>query len=77
MSGSFYSKFVFPYLCEFFMSGLSLNGFRQDALLRTGDKLLDIGFGTGPNLPHYPDSAQKIDAVDVNPAMSSLARKRI
>ena len=38
---------------------------------------MEIGFETGLNLPHYPDSVQKIDAVDVNPAMSSLARKRI
>ena len=77
MSGSFYSKFVFPYLCEFFMSGASLNSFRQDALLKTGGEILEIGFGTGLNLPHYPDSVQKIDAVDVNPAMYPLARKRI
>ena len=32
MSESFYSKFVFPYLCEFTMSGKSLSGFRQDGL---------------------------------------------
>ena len=77
MSGSYYSKFVFPYLCEFFMSGVSLKGFRQDALVNTGGEVLEIGFGTGLNLPHYPDSLQKIDAVDVNPAMYPLARKRI
>ena len=77
MSGSIYSRFVFPYLCEFFMSGDSLNGFRQDALLKTGGEVLEIGFGTGLNLPHYPDSVQQIDAVDVNPGMYHLARKRI
>jgi len=77
MSGSIYSRFVFPYLCEFFMSGDSLNGFRQDALLKTGGAVLEIGFGTGLNLPHYPDKVQQIDAVDVNPGMSHLARKRI
>ncbi|HIA56179.1 MAG TPA: SAM-dependent methyltransferase, partial [Candidatus Lambdaproteobacteria bacterium] len=32
MNLSFYSKFVFPYLCELTMSGKSLSGFRQDAL---------------------------------------------
>ena len=77
MSGSIYSRFVFPYLCEFFMSGGSLNGFRQDALLKTGGEVLEIGFGTGLNLPHYPDSVKHVDAVDVNPGMSHLARKRI
>ena len=38
---------------------------------------MEIGFGTGLNLPHYLDSVQKIDAVDVNPDMHPLARKRI
>jgi hypothetical protein len=59
------------------MSGASLNGFRQDALVNTGGEVLEIGFRTGLNLPHYPDSVQKIDAVDVNPAMYPLARERI
>ena len=59
------------------MSGASLNSFRQDALLKTGGEILEIGFGTGLNLPHYPDSVKKIDTVDVNPAMYPLARKRI
>ena len=77
MSGSFYSKFVFPYLCEFFISGASLNSFRQDALAKSEGEVLEIGFGTGHNLPHYPDSVQKIDTVDVNPSMYPLALKSI
>ena len=77
MNGSFYSKFIFPYLCEFVMSGNSLNDFRQEALLETGGEVLEIGFGTGLNLPHYPESVHQIDAVDVNPRMFNLAQKRI
>jgi hypothetical protein len=65
MSGSFYSKFVFPYLCELTMSGKSLSGFRQDALQEINGEVLEIGFGTGLNLPHFPETVQKIDAVDV------------
>ena len=59
------------------MSRTSLNGFRPDVLLKTGGELLEIGFLIGINWPHYPDSIQKIDAVDVNPAMYPLAPKRI
>ena len=77
MSGSFYSKFVFPYLCEITMSGKSLSGFRQDALQEINGEVLEIGFGTGLNMPHFPETVQKIDAVDVNPRMHRLARKRI
>ena len=77
MRGSLYSKFFSPTLVNFCMSGASLNGFRKEALLKIGGELLEISFGSGLNLPHYPDSAHKIDAVDVNPAMHSQARKRI
>ena len=55
MSGSFYSKFVFPYLCELTMSVKSLRGFRQDALQEINGEVLEIGFGTGLNLPHFPE----------------------
>ena len=37
-------------------------------------RVLEIGFGTGLNMPHYPDSVQKVDAVDFNPGMYHLAR---
>ncbi|MBC8258821.1 MAG: class I SAM-dependent methyltransferase [SAR324 cluster bacterium] len=77
MSGSFYSKFIFPYLCELTMSGKSLSTFRLDTLQETSGQVLEIGFGTGLNLPHYPDSVYEIDAVDVNPQMHHLAQKRI
>ena len=53
MSGSFYSKFVFPYLCELTMSGKSLSGFRQDVLQEINGEVLEIGFGTGLNLPQF------------------------
>ena len=59
------------------MSGKSLSGFRQDALQEINGEVLEIGFGTGLNLPHFPETVQKIDAVDVNPRMHRLSRKRI
>lgn len=42
MFGSFYSKFVFPYRCEFAMSGDLLNGFRKDELKKTNREVLEI-----------------------------------
>ncbi|RTZ83077.1 MAG: SAM-dependent methyltransferase, partial [SAR324 cluster bacterium] len=40
MNLSFYSKFIFPYLCELTMSGNSLSRFRQDALQQTNGEVL-------------------------------------
>jgi len=39
--------------------------------------VLEIGFGTGLNLPFYPERVQRLVALDVNPAMPALAKKRI
>jgi hypothetical protein len=44
------------------MSGKSLSGFRQDALQEINGEVLEIGFGSGLNLPHFPETVQKIDA---------------
>jgi ubiquinone/menaquinone biosynthesis C-methylase UbiE len=59
------------------VSGKSLSGFQQNALQEKNGEVLEIGFGTGLNLPHFPETVQKIDAVDVNPQIRRLARKRI
>ena len=40
-------------------------------------EVLEIGFGTGLNLPFYPEDVRKITTVDPNVGMHSLARKRI
>ena len=47
MIGSFYSKKLFPHLCEFALSGNFLNRFRQETLQETRGKVLEIGFGGG------------------------------
>ena len=42
-----------------------------------GGEVLEIGFGTGLNLPHYPEHVRRITTVDPNPGMNRLARRRI
>jgi ubiquinone/menaquinone biosynthesis C-methylase UbiE len=38
---------------------------------------VEIGFGTGLNLPYYPQRVGKLTTVDPNPGMHRLAQKRI
>src|SRR5262249_29531256 len=42
-----------------------------------GGGVLEIGFGTGLNLAHYPDHVRRITTVDPNPGMNRLALRRI
>ena len=39
--------------------------------------MLEIGFGTGPNLLHYPEQVRNITTVDPNPGMHRKAQRRI
>lgn len=40
-------------------------------------KVLEIGFGSGRNVPHYPDTVQQVWAVDPASATQDIAAKRI
>jgi ubiquinone/menaquinone biosynthesis C-methylase UbiE len=51
---------------------------RRSQLLASADgEILEIGVGTGLNLPHYPAHVRKIAAVDPNPGMGKLLRRRV
>ncbi|MBE9031541.1 class I SAM-dependent methyltransferase [filamentous cyanobacterium LEGE 11480] len=71
-----YSKLIFPRLMDITMSGESMSAHRRSLLADVSGDILEIGFGTGLNLPHYPDSVKHLTTVDINPGMSQIAAKR-
>lgn len=73
----FYSNFILPYCIDFAMSGSNLREYRQELLADVSGEILEIGFGTGLNLPYYPEEVTKITTIDPNPGMQKLARSRI
>jgi ubiquinone/menaquinone biosynthesis C-methylase UbiE len=72
-----YSQVIFPRLLDWSLSVPNLAKYRQELLAYVTGEVLEIGFGTGLNLPYYPCSIHKITTVDVNPGMNALANKRI
>lgn len=74
---SFYSNVIFPRLIEVIMSNPMMAKCRQELLKEVTGDVLEIGFGTGINLEYYPHHLEKITTLDVNPGMSSIAKKRI
>ena len=72
-----YSEVVFPFGCNFLMSRGPLSEARRDLLSEVDGEVLEIGFGTGLNLPHYPSGVRRVTAVDINPGMVRVARRRI
>lgn len=73
----FYSRVIFPRLCDFLLNTRLVAKHRRELLVHAYGNVLEIGFGTGLNLPHYPSSVRKITVVDPNLGMHRLAEKRI
>ena len=66
----FYSRFVFPRLCDCLMGLPRLAKLRREVLASAGGDILEVGFGTGMNLAYYPEHIHKITTVDPNPGMN-------
>src|SRR5215831_18545384 len=74
---SFFSQVIVPRLCDFLLNKSPLARHRRQLLAAAQGDVLEIGFGTGLNLPYYPPHVHKLTAVDPNPGMHRLAQKRI
>ena len=73
----FYSERIFPRILEWASNDPELGKLRERAVSGAGGRVLEIGFGTGRNLEHYPRSVRRITAVDPNPGMAELAQERM
>jgi SAM-dependent methyltransferase len=73
----FYSEVIFPRLCDLFLNRPFVAKHRRRLLASALGDVLEIGFGTGLNLAHYPDQVRKITTVDPNAGMHRLAQRRV
>lgn len=72
----FYRQRIFPHLLNQVMQTASLMDKRRELLLPVAGEVLEIGFGTGLNLPFY----QQVDtlyALEPNPDIYRLAAQRV
>jgi ubiquinone/menaquinone biosynthesis C-methylase UbiE len=73
----FFSQVIVPRLCDLLLNKSLLARHRRQLLAGAYGDVLEIGFGTGLNLPYYPERVHNLTAVDPNPGMHRLAQKRI
>ena len=59
-----YGEHIFPHLMEWVMGGEEFQKQRSLVLARVNGTVLEIGFGTGLNLPHYPAALSSLHAID-------------
>jgi len=72
---SFYERYVFPHVLDFAMRRMS--PLRGGVLETASGEVLEIGFGTGLNLRHYPASVRRLHAVDPMDALPKRVAERI
>jgi ubiquinone/menaquinone biosynthesis C-methylase UbiE len=59
------------------MSGELFDSERKQVLAEVSGEVLEIGFGSGLNLPHYPASLSQLTAIEPNSGMRRYAEPRI
>jgi ubiquinone/menaquinone biosynthesis C-methylase UbiE len=72
-----YHHYVFPHLLDFVMSNRMLRKPRDRALAPARGRILEIGFGTGMNLTHYPPTVERIEAIDPDLDLDRYSLPRI
>jgi SAM-dependent methyltransferase len=70
-----YERRVFPHLLEMAMK--AMGKLRPEALADARGDVLEIGFGTGLNLPHYPEGVTRLSTADPMNALGERVRARI
>ena len=73
----FYAQVIVPLLCDFGLDRPFVARYRRELLAHASGTILEIGFGTGLNLPRYPPHVRKLTTVDPNAGMYRRARRRI
>ena len=73
----FYCDHVFPRIMERVMAGEEFRDLRTAVLASTHDTVLELGIGTGLNVPHYPDTVTALHAIDPARLLPDRASARI
>ena len=74
---SFYEDQILPRGIDWGMSGERFSTLRKQYLAGVSGCVLEVGFGSGLNLPHYPDAVTHLYALDPSQLGRRLAEKRI
>ena len=72
-----YSSYIFPRLMDWVMSGEEFHRWRALLLQDAQGETLEIGLGTGLNLPHYPQTVSLLHAVDPASLLPDRVRQRV
>jgi ubiquinone/menaquinone biosynthesis C-methylase UbiE len=73
----FYENQVLPRVTDLVMSRGEFSRIRARVVAGLDGEVLEVGFGSGLNVPHYPSAITKVVAVDPAVAGRKLAARRV
>jgi ubiquinone/menaquinone biosynthesis C-methylase UbiE len=73
----FYERKILPKFLDMMMKTSENEKLRQEALAPARGRVLEIGFGSGLNVAHYPKEVTSVVGIEPNPGMEKLARQRL
>ncbi len=76
-AGTFYERHVFPWLNDALGSVPALQELRRETLSSATGRVVEIGFGSGANLPYYPAAVTSVTGVEPNGAMTERSHARV
>lgn len=74
---TFYRDRVLPLVTDVALSGHELGRIRARVVVGLGGEVLEVGFGSGRNVEHYPAGVRRVRAVEPASGGGRLAAKRI
>ena len=72
-----YGKYVFPYILDWTLRGEVFAEQRKRLLAEAAGEVIEIGFGTGLNLPYYGQEVTRLTAVEPVPMLPRRVQRRI
>ncbi len=74
---SLYSRFVFAPVMDWLSSAKEIDQRRRQVVPQAAGKVLEIGFGTGLNLPHYSSNVTSLTLLDPERMLPARVQRRM